>query len=281
MTVYEQVQKAVDYIENNLCSPLCSCNAAAARAHMSVRSFNDYFWAVTGFTFKAYLIKRRLTECLPAIGEGRERIIDIALRSGYESHEAFSRAFKKEYGLTPIRCRTDRRMLDGLLKIRLFEEMYMGVVEKKLPGMDVLCFDGFAPDPESKAHAALEQWLKTSGYRKPYRVFGHNIDANGRLSHEPKNVGYRFLITVEPERLTAQDRTNVHSVAAGRFVVTGIEGDVTSGDGSWIGAGWQRLNEMVAKKGYRCRPRPRWFEEELEPSKPGHLRLDLYLEIEP
>src|SRR5690606_10192990 len=109
VTIYEQVQQALDYIECNLSSPLCSSKTSAARAHMSVRSFSEYFWAITGFTFKAYVVRRRLSESLTSIRDGRERIVEIAIRSGYESHEAFTRAFKKEFGLTPIQCRTDRR----------------------------------------------------------------------------------------------------------------------------------------------------------------------------
>jgi hypothetical protein len=38
--------------------------------------------------------------------------------------------------------------------------------------------------------------------------------------------------------------------------------------------------KMIDEKGYKVKRRGRCFEEELEPSKPGNLRLDLYLEIE-
>jgi AraC family transcriptional regulator len=100
----------------------------AAQAYMSLRSFYNYFWAITGFTYKEYLVKRRLASCLAAIVDGSEKIVDIALRSGYGSHEAFSRAFKKEFGLTPIRFRECRPALAGLGKIELIKEMYMGVI---------------------------------------------------------------------------------------------------------------------------------------------------------
>jgi hypothetical protein len=147
--------------------------------------------------------------------------------------------------------------------------------------MHALCFDGFAPEPESKAHEGMDAWLKRSGYGKPYRIFGHNIDRDGNLSHDPHNIGYRFLITVDLGRLAAGDKAKAKTVAPGRYVVNGIEGDINAGDPTWIGEGWMRMNEMIEKKGYKKHPCPaRWFEEELEPSKPGNLRLDLYVEIE-
>jgi AraC-like DNA-binding protein len=278
MTVYEQVQKALDFIEANLCKSV-RVKQVAEQAHMSIRSFYNYFWAISGFTYKEYVIKRRLTESLSSVGNGTEKIIDIALRTGYESHEAFSRAFKKEFGLTPIRCRECRPALRGLGKIKLIKEMHMGVIVKELPEMSVLCFDGFAPEPENKAHASMESWLKQSGYTKPYRIFGHNIDREGNLAHDPNNIGYRLLVTVETERLSAEDKRKVHTIASGRYVVTGVEGDISSGDPKWIGEGWGRMKEMMSKKGYRAHHCPRWLEEQLEPSKPGNLRLDLYLEV--
>ncbi len=68
-------------------------------------------------------------------------------------------------------------------------------------------------------------------------------------------------------------------IGAGKFIVTGIEGNIGS-DGKWIMEGWGRLNKMIKENNYKVKSSPRWFEEQLEPSKPGNLRLDLYLEID-
>jgi AraC-like DNA-binding protein len=280
MTVYEQIQKSIDFIESNLARKL-TCGAAAKEAHMSLRSFYNYFWALTGVTYKEYVVKRRMANALGELRKSADKIINIAFDSGYQSHEAFSRAFKAEFGVSPIRFRHGRQNLKGLKKIIIIKEMHMGVIVKELQNMEVACFDGFAPDPENKAFKKMEEWKAgQKAFSKPYRIFGYNIDRNGELAHDPDNEGYRVMITVDPDRPHDQT-TRYRTIQAGKFVVTGIEGSIAQDpSGKWITAGWQRMNTMIADKGYKVKCPARYFEEQLEPSKPGNLRLDLYLEIE-
>ena len=156
----------------------------------------------------------------------------------------------------------------------------MGVLTKSLPVMRVVVFDGFAPDPEFKAIQKMNTWLQSHGeVIGPHRVFGHNIDEEGRLAFEPANVGYRVMVTV-PETAVFEDDTVSATVDAGTFVVTGIEGSFEEDpSGSWVTAGWQRLNEMVKRNELEVHPSSRWFEETLEPVEPGNTRFDLYLEL--
>lgn len=147
--------------------------------------------------------------------------------------------------------------------------------------MRVATFEGFAPEPEQKAKEQMEKWLSKREFEnKPYRIFGHNIDLDGKIAHDPENVGYKFLITIADELDLASDNVKTEVIKAGKFVVTGIEGNFESDPGGkWITEGWQKLEKMIKHKGYKVKSE-RWFEEELEPSKPGNLRLDLYMEIE-
>ncbi|MBN2531806.1 MAG: helix-turn-helix transcriptional regulator [Spirochaetales bacterium] len=150
MTIYEQIQKSVDYIEENLFTRMTS-DQVAQSVFMSSRSFYNYFWTITGYSFKEYVIKRRLTEAMKFLLFSEEKILTIALEIGYVSHEAFSRAFKNEFGISPFHFRESRQPLKGLEKINLTKEMYMGVIKKKLPEMKVVCFKRFIPEPEQKA----------------------------------------------------------------------------------------------------------------------------------
>lgn len=282
MTIYEQIQRSLEYIEKHLFSRL-TADHAAEQAFMSVRSYYTYFQAVTGYSFKEYVIKRRIAEAVLLLRSTEDQVVDIALRVGYESHEAFSRAFKKEIRMTPVECRSGERGVQALGKLQLIKEMYMGVIVKDLPEMRSVAFKGFAPNPEEKAFAALEAWKKENSIGEvPCRVFGHNIDRQGSMSCEPVNEGYKVLMTIENVALDDDDPVQRETIPAGTFVVTGIEGNFEDDPGgSWITEGWRRMNRMVEKKGYRAKQPWRWYEESLEPSKPGNLRLDLYLEIEP
>jgi len=279
MTIYEQIQRAVDFIEQNLGLRLVQ-EDAAREAGMSSRSFQGYFWAVTGFSFREYVIKRRLELALNDLGSTKKQVLEIALEVGYQSHEAFTRAFQREFGVSPQTFRLGRPGLKGLGALKLYKEQYMGVIIKELPDLNVVCFDGFGPEPESQAKALWQEWtrLHPAGNR-PRRAFGHNIDAGGHQASGPQHDGYRFLVTVEGSEATGGVKTCL--VPGGRFVVTGIEGNFQADtEGRWITQGWARMNALVKEKAYRVKPAGRWFEEELEPSTPGNLRLDLYLEIE-
>lgn len=279
LTIYEQIQQAVDLAEANL-SRAVTAQAAARAADMSLRSFHQYFPALTGYRFGEYVRKRRLSVAADALRSEGASILMIAINSGYDSHEAFTRAFKSEFGATPRDLRNLDLPLTTVRALDLVGEVNMGVLRKSLPEMQVAVFDGFRPDPEWTALGKMETWLERHGEAiGPHRVFGHNIDADGKLAFEAVNVGYRVMVTL-PEAVPFDDDTTVATIEAGTFVVTGIEGSFAEDpSGAWITAGWQRLNEMVKRNDLEVHASRRWFEEMLEPVEPGNTRFDLYLEL--
>lgn len=281
LTIYEQIQQAVDLVEADLAREM-TAETAARTAGMSLRSFHCYFPALTGYRFGEYVRRRRLSAAAAALRSAEMSILAIAIDCGYDSHEAFSRAFKTEFGLTPREFRTSERAASTVRALDLIGEVQMGVLKKSLPEMTVAVFDGYKPDPELTALGKMETWLESHGDEiGPHRVFGHNIDADGRLAFEAVNVGYRVMVTVPESALPFEDDTHVATIEAGTFVVTGIEGSFEEDpSGSWITAGWQRLNEMVKRNELEVHPSRRWFEEMLEAVETGNSRFDLYLELE-
>jgi AraC-like DNA-binding protein len=280
LTIYEQIQEAIDLIEANL-SREVTAKTAARSAGMSLRSFHRYFPALTGYRFGEYVRRRRLSEAMDDLRTTDVTVLAIAVDSGYDSHEAFTRAFRKEFGVTPLQFRNDSSTALRTRMIDLVGEVKMGVLTRSLPDMTVACFDGFKPEPEYAAHREMEAWVE----RHPeavgsHRVFGHNIDAEGRLAHDPDNYGYRVLLTVPETALPFNDQTRLETIEAGLFVVTGIEESFTEDpSGTWITEGWRRLQEMVKRNDLKIHPSHRWFEELLDPVEPGNTRFDLYLEI--
>lgn len=93
-------QKALWYIESHLAEALTLDEIAAiggvSRFHM-VRSFA----AATGFSVMRYVRARRLTEAARALASGAPDILTLALDADYGSHEAFTRAFRDRFGITP------------------------------------------------------------------------------------------------------------------------------------------------------------------------------------
>src|SRR5262252_7930440 len=97
-------QKALWYIESHLAGPLTldevSNVAGISRFHM-VRAFA----AATGFSVMRYVRARRLTEAARALARGAPDILSVALDAEYGSHEAFTRAFRDHFGVTPEQVR--------------------------------------------------------------------------------------------------------------------------------------------------------------------------------
>lgn len=104
---YERLALAIDFIERNLKSPIRVADVSAA-AFQSHWHFQRIFRWLTGYSVAAYLRRRRLAEagCELLRGGGQARVTDVALDYGYESPEAFSRAFRKELGVNPTGLRS-------------------------------------------------------------------------------------------------------------------------------------------------------------------------------
>ncbi|MDJ0498668.1 MAG: helix-turn-helix transcriptional regulator, partial [Acidimicrobiia bacterium] len=130
---------------------------------MSLRSLHRYFPALTGYRYGEYVRRRRLAEAAGALRNATASILTIAIDYGYESHEAFGRAFKDEFGVPPREFRNSNVPAMRVRAIDLVGEVQMGVLTKSLPEMKVAVFDGFAPDPEGKAIQKMNAWLQSHG----------------------------------------------------------------------------------------------------------------------
>src|SRR4030081_2114334 len=112
--------KALWYIESHLADALTLDEIAGvagiSRFHM-VRAFA----AATGFSVMRYVRARRLSEAARALADGAPDILSLALDADYGSHEAFTRAFRDHFGITPEAVRATT----CLNKLRLQEPIMM------------------------------------------------------------------------------------------------------------------------------------------------------------
>jgi AraC family transcriptional regulator len=104
--------KALWYIEAHLESEL-SLESVADVAAVSRFHLCRAFAASTGNSIAGYVRARRLSEAAKALASGAPDILAIALEAGYGSHEAFTRAFRQHFGITPEQVRS-RASLDNL-----------------------------------------------------------------------------------------------------------------------------------------------------------------------
>jgi AraC family transcriptional regulator len=92
--------RALWYIETHLAEAL-SLDAVAEACGVSRFHLTRAFGAATGYSIMRYLRVRRLSEAARSLSAGAGDILAVALDAGYGSHEAFTRAFRDQFGLTP------------------------------------------------------------------------------------------------------------------------------------------------------------------------------------
>lgn len=116
----ECITKAVRYMEEHITEEL-TIGEIAQQAMLSPFYFQKGFAMLCGFTVGEYLKKRRLTLAGSELVSTEERIIDLALKYGYDSPDSFTKAFTRFHGATPTSVRSGEAAVRSFasLKIKL------------------------------------------------------------------------------------------------------------------------------------------------------------------
>ena len=94
------IQRAIDYVEANITEEICFVNVAK-QAYSSSFHFQRVFGFLCGFSLGDYIRMRRLSLAGEELSKGNAKIIDIAMKYGYDTPESFSRAFTRFHGIAP------------------------------------------------------------------------------------------------------------------------------------------------------------------------------------
>lgn len=106
----ERLNRAIAYIDKNLDGDI-SYEEISRITASPIALFQRFFVLMTGITLAEYIRRRRLTCALTDLQATGEKVIDIAVKYGYDSADAFCVAFKRLYGVTPSRARKTGRAL--------------------------------------------------------------------------------------------------------------------------------------------------------------------------
>lgn len=110
------IQNAVNYIENHITEDL-DYQDIARQAACSNFYFQRIFGILCGMTLGEYIRSRRLTLAGSELSAADEKVIDVALKYGYESPESFTRAFSKFHGITPSEAKRDGSRLKSFSRL--------------------------------------------------------------------------------------------------------------------------------------------------------------------
>ena len=171
----KRMNLALDYIEKNLNSVI-SLEDAASVACCSKYHFHRVFYFTFKVTFAEYVRKRRLTLAATDILSTEARIVDVASKYGYDSPNAFTRAFRNVHGINPSDARSSLARLTSYNRVYFpsentgVEKMDYKIVKR--PAFQVIgksknfIFDDFV----KHGSKYWKEYVKTDSYRRLYQL---------------------------------------------------------------------------------------------------------------
>ena len=104
MNWIQGIQRAIDYVEANITEEL-DFEEVAKQAYSSPFHFQRVFGILCGVSLGDYIRMRRLSLAGEELSRGNAKIIEVALKYGYDTPESFTRAFTRFHGITPSEAR--------------------------------------------------------------------------------------------------------------------------------------------------------------------------------
>ncbi|MGA9290084.1 MAG: AraC family transcriptional regulator [Anaerobacillus sp.] len=153
----KDMNKALKYIEENLTNDI-DYKEVARLALSSEYHFRRMFSFLAGISLSEYIRRRRLTFAAFELKDSSAKVIDIAVKYGYNSSDSFARAFQNLHGITPSEARKNVHSLKAYprmtfqLSVKGGSEMNYQIVEKeafRIVGIKKrvpIIFNGVNPD---------------------------------------------------------------------------------------------------------------------------------------
>lgn len=178
----ESVSQALAYIEANITQDI-SANDIAKHVNISTFHFQRGFSLLCGYTITEYIRNRRLSLAAAELAaDSHTKIIDTALKYGYDSPDSFTKAFTRLHGVTPSMVQKNNAMIKAFAPLKITISMKGGyLMDYRLSKKDSFTVIGtlkkFSYDD---AKTAIPQYWKEH-YEKGYGrhvcgMFGVNMD---------------------------------------------------------------------------------------------------------
>ena len=200
------MQKAIDYIEANLTEDI-DYEKVAAESFSSSYYFQRVFSILCGYTLGEYIRMRRLSLAGAELASGKEKVIDIALKYGYDSPDSFAKAFFKFHGITPSEARMNGKMLKSFSRLSIKISLEGGIVmnyriEKK-PELTLLGykkhFDG-TPYDETRRKQEEKFFISTRAHQWMLKGMANDKLSDYCVITNIGDGGYDFYISATTDK---------------------------------------------------------------------------------
>ena len=112
------IEEAVEYIEANICEDI-TVSEIAKKVAVSPYYFQKGFSLLCGFTVSDYIRKRRLSLAGNELAFSDIKVIDLAVKFGYDSPDSFTKAFTRFHGVTPAAAKRNGTVLKSFAPLKI------------------------------------------------------------------------------------------------------------------------------------------------------------------
>lgn len=284
--------KVLNHVQNHLDEAL-DLEQLAALAHFSVSHFHRVFKGMIGESIMDHVRRIRLERAYIELSRKRTPVTEVAFAAGYEALEAFSRAFRKTFGLSPTECRARGWT-------QLFPEVPSGVhfsageiVEfflnetgaavmnvriETLPDLKILSVRQTGPYMESAERA----WGMLCGWAGPKNLIGPKTLFIG-ISHDdpqvtaPEDIRYDAAITVDRD-VPVEAPVVTGELPGGEYAIITHQGPHEGLEETYVFI----MGQWLPGCGRELRDTP-WFEiyrNDPETTPPAQLLTDIHIPLQ-
>jgi AraC family transcriptional regulator len=227
--------RALWTIDRNLTAEL-SLGSVAQNCGVSRYHLAHAFGASTGMSVMEYVRSRRLSEAAVNLAKGASNILDLAMEYGYASHEAFSRAFRARFDMTPeeVRKKASTDGLAVLTPVKADESATPAIAAGRIENLGEMKFVGLSEHvPFAQMQNIAAQWQRFMPRYGEIDDKAHPIPA-GVSTNLDEEGNFDYVCAVEVKRFGAVPRGLVKlTVPARTYAVFRHDGHVSEIGGTF------------------------------------------------
>lgn len=218
----EGMQRALDYVEGHLTEEL-SYETIAAQCCCSSYHFQRSFSILFGCTLGEYIRGRRLTLAGADLASGKCKVIDAALRYGYESPDSFARAFQKFHGFNPSQARGGGARLRSFSRLNMKDTDFKGgtTMDYRIEKKPALVLTGFkrrfSGTPAEREDQECDFYLSTRTNQYLLRGLARDCDTFYNVMTDFDDEGYDFYIAAKLNKAKTEDLASFIGEDAKRY----------------------------------------------------------------
>ena len=200
------IQRAINYIEDHLQDEI-DYEAVALQSFSSSFHFQRVFSILCGYTLGEYIRNRRLTLAGAELQDENVKVIDVALKYGYESPDSFTKAFQKFHGILPSQARSKKAVLKSFSRVSIKITMEGGhVMNYRIEEKPEMILTGykkrFSGTPAERSEQECDFYVTTRVNQFILQGLAKDCETNYNVITNFGDDGYDYFIAVKLDENT-------------------------------------------------------------------------------